>query len=125
MRVLALDVGSSSVKAAFLVGGRVVSPIVRRPVATRFDPPRVEIEAEPLWRAVGRAVRDLAGHARTADRIAIDALSPSCILLDRKRDPLTPLITHQDRRSVPQAREIERLFGEEAHLALAGNRPFP
>ena len=125
MRVLALDVGSSSVKAAVLSDGRLVTPIVRRPVRTDFDPPRVEIPAGPLWRSVALAVRDLGPEARAADRIALDSMSPSCVLLDRAGDALTPLITHQDRRSVEEARAIERRFGADEHLRLAGNRPFP
>jgi xylulokinase len=125
MRVLALDVGSSSVKAAVLAGGRLVSPIVRRPVRTDYDPPRVEIPAEPLWRSTALAIRDLAAHLRGIDRIALDAMCPSCVLLDRRGTPLTPLITHQDRRSIAEAKRIEEAFGPEGHLALAGNRPFP
>ena len=125
MHVLALDIGSSSVKAAVISGGRILGSIARRPVETRLDPPRVEIPAEPLWRAFALAIRDLGRAAREADRIALDALSPSFVLLDRKGDPLTPLITHQDRRSVAQAKEIEGLFGDEEHLRRAGNRPFP
>jgi xylulokinase len=125
MRVVALDVGSSSVKAAVLSGGRFVGPIVRRPVETRVAAPWVEIPVEPLWRAVALAIGDLGEAARRADRLALDAMSPSCVLLDRRGDPITPLITHQDRRSVDQARKLEARFGADEHLRLAGNRPFP
>lgn len=112
-------------KAAILAGGRFASKIVRRPVATRVDPPRVEIPAEPLWRSIVLTVQDLGTARRGVDRIALATLSPSCMLLDSKGAPLTPLITHQDRRSIPQARKLEDRFTLEGHLRLAGNRPFP
>src|ERR1041384_2388173 len=115
MRVLAIDVGSSSVKAAVLSGRRLLTPIARRPVATTVEPPRVEIPCEPLWRSLVLAVRDLGAAVHRADRIAIDAMSPSCVLLDRRGDPPTPLITHQDRRSIEEAHEIEDRFGQETH----------
>jgi xylulokinase len=125
VRVLAVDVGSSSVKAAVLAGGRLASPIARRPVESAVLPPRVEVPAERLLASVARAVRDLGPAARRVDRVAVAALSPSCVLLGRRGEPLTPLITHQDRRSVAQAIELERRFGRRRHLALAGNRPYP
>ena len=45
--------------------------------------------------------------------------------MDRAGTPLTPLVTHADRRSVEQARRIEREIGRQRHLATAGNRPYP
>jgi xylulokinase len=45
--------------------------------------------------------------------------------MDAKGKPITPAVTHQDRRSVDVALEIERQVGRELHLKLAGNRPFP
>ena len=38
---------------------------------------------------------------------------------------LTPIVTHQDRRSVAEAREIEKRVGRTRHLRIAGNLPFP
>src|SRR4029453_1085155 len=45
--------------------------------------------------------------------------------MDAKGKALTPVVTHQDRRSVDVALELERRVGRERHLQLAGNRPFP
>ncbi len=127
MRVLALDVGSSSVKAAVLEDETILAKV---PEPERFPtdesrPPRVQIAAEEIWNAVARAVGRLGEAVRAADRIALDALSPSCVLLDAEGGPLTPIITHQDRRSVEQAERIEARFGLDPHLRMAGNRPFP
>ncbi len=127
MRVLALDVGSSSVKAAVLEDEAVLAKV---PETEKFStdesrPPRVEIAAEEIWKAIVRATGRLGVTVSGVDRIALDALSPSCVLLDAEGNALTPIITHQDRRSVEQAERIEARFGLETHLNMAGNRPFP
>jgi xylulokinase len=45
--------------------------------------------------------------------------------MDAKGHPLTPIITHQDRRSVEVAMELERRVGKRRFLRLSGNRPVP
>ena len=45
--------------------------------------------------------------------------------MDMAGKALTPIITHQDRRSVEIARDIEQRLGKRRHLQLTGNRPFP
>ncbi len=52
-------------------------------------------------------------------------MSPSWLAMDKAGKPLTPIVTHQDRRSVDIAADIEQKVGKERHLQLAGNRPFP
>jgi xylulokinase len=59
------------------------------------------------------------------DLIGLTSLGPAWIAMGSDGAPLTPLITHADRRSVEQARCIEREIGRERHLRLAGNRPYP
>lgn len=125
MRTVALDVGSSSVKAALFDDDVRLGEIVRHPVVTRYEGQRVEIDAEPLWDAVVQAVRRLGPEARKADRIAFDALAPGFVAMTRDGAALTPVITHQDRRSAAQAAEIERRVGRDRHLSILGCRPFP
>jgi len=125
MNVLAIDVGSSSVKAGMLRGRRIVGDVARRDYRTRTDGPRVEVDADDVMRAVAGAVRSLGRAARAADVIALDAMAPSWVAMDRNGRALTPVVTHQDRRSVDEAREIERVVGKDRHLKIVGNRPFP
>ncbi len=125
VRVLAVDIGTSSVKAAVFDNRRLVTAVARRPVESRIAPPRAEVPVRGLERSLMAAIADLGAAARKADRLAFDVLSPSFIALDRCGDPLTDFITHQDRRSIPQARRLEKIFGRRRHLQLAGNRPFP
>jgi xylulokinase len=124
MIVLGLDIGSSSVKAGLLGGGgRVVGEIARAEFDTRYDGTRAEVDADHILRAVARATRQL--EAKSVDRVAISTMSPSWVAMDRRGRAITPVVTHQDRRSIEIAKEIERRVGTRRHLRLAGNRPFP
>ena len=125
MTLLGIDVGSSSVKAGILRGTSVVGRVARRSFDTRYDGVRAEVEPEEIVAAVRGAVGDLGAAARRADVVGLSVMSPAWVAMDRAGKPLTPIVTHQDRRSVEVAREIERRIGKAKHLRIAGNRPAP
>ena len=125
MIVLGLDIGSSSVKAAVLRGDRIVGRIARVPFETHYDGVRAEVDADEILRAVARAIAQLGAAVKRVDVIAISNMSPSWVAMDKRGRAITPIVTHQDRRSVDVAREIEKSVGKSRHLKLAGNRPFP
>src|SRR5689334_22106527 len=123
--ILGIDIGSSSVKAALLRGNRVVGSIARVSYKTRFDSSRVEVDRAEILRAIERAIRELGTRARKADAIGLSVMAPAWVAMDRRGKPLTPIVTHQDRRSVAEATAIEKRIGKERHLALTGVRPVP
>ena len=125
MNVLGLDIGSSSVKAAMLRGDRPTGKIVHAPFPTRHQGVCVDVEPNKLLRAVIGAIRDVGPAAKRADVVALSVMSPAWVAMDSTGKPLTPIVTHQDRRSVEIAIEIERRVGKERHLRLSGNRPVP
>jgi xylulokinase len=125
MRLLALDVGSSSVKTAILRNGRVDGEIVREAYPTTFDDRRVEIDAGDLLKAVSKAVRSLGPKVKTIDLVALSTMAPSWLAMDKRGNPITPIVTHQDRRSIEIAQRIEQQVGRGLHLRIACNRPFP
>lgn len=86
---------------------------------------KVEVDAERLLRAVGEAISGLGSKTRNVDAIALSVMSPSWVAMDRNGRAITPIITHQDRRSTEIAGELEKRVGEKRHLRIAGNRPFP
>jgi xylulokinase len=125
MNVLGLDIGSSSVKAAVLRGERIAGRIARIPFETHYDGVRADVEPDDILRAVARAIAQIGRAAKAVDLIAISNMAPSWVAMDKHGRAITPIVTHQDRRSVEIAREIEKKVGKSRHLKLAGNRPFP
>jgi xylulokinase len=134
MNILALDVGTSSVKAAVLdaARGQPVGPIAK----TTYDldaptPEAAEVPARRLWQATAQAARQAVEHAGVAGRagkdieaIGLSTLMPALVLLDKKDQPILPIWTHLDRRARPAARQVWSAVGEE-FLASIGNRPLP
>ncbi len=125
MKLLAIDIGSSSVKVALMSGRKLVGQVTRANYATDYRAGRAEIDPDAILSAVSKAIRQHGPAVKHVDLIAPTVMAPSWLAMDRKGKPLTPVITHQDRRSIAMAHEIERRVGKARHLKLAGNRPIP
>jgi xylulokinase len=127
MHILALDVGTSSVKAAILDVERAapVGPVAR--VAYPLDqatPDAAEVPAGRLWEAVTSAARQATRFTAPVEGVGLSTLTPALVLLDRADQPLGPIWTHLDRRARPSARQVWAAVGPE-FLATTGNRPLP
>lgn len=131
MNVLAIDVGTSSVKAAVLdqQAAAPVAGVARAECG--LDRPQsdaAEIDPARLWGAIdaaaGRAVRALPRSAEPPSGVGLTALAPALVLLDRADLPLAPVYTHLDRRSRPAASRAWAELGGE-FLQDTGNRPLP
>ena len=109
MRVLALDVGSSSTRAgAYDERGRQAAEPARR----SYTSSEGQLDADELLRAA-EAVHAEAGDA---DALGISCFWHSLVLLDEHERPLTPVLLWQDRRATPQAEALaERLDAREVH----------
>ncbi|HEY2589426.1 MAG TPA: FGGY family carbohydrate kinase [Tepidisphaeraceae bacterium] len=125
MNLLGLDFGSSSVKAAVLRDGKVKGRIVRSETVTRHAGVRVELDPRSVLKAMADVIGQLGRAAHAVDAIALSVLSPGWVAMNASGKPLTPIITHQDRRSTDVAIELERRVGKERFLNIAGNRPVP
>jgi gluconokinase len=119
MRVLALDVGSSSVRACpYDERGREAGGAAQRTYEARqARDGSAELDADELV-AAARAVLDEAGGGH-------DALGSSCfmhslLLLDERDRPLAPVLLWQDRRAAAQAEQLARRLDEEAVHARTG-----
>src|ERR1700722_2385704 len=115
MQILGIDIGSSSVKAAVLRDSDPVGEPQRFVYATRHDGAKVEVDAGELLATVHHAAKFVAAGQRI-DAVALSVMSPAWVAMDSAGCAITPIITHQDRRSLQQARDIEARVGKERHL---------
>jgi len=125
MKLLAIDIGSSSIKAAVLTNGGDPRRVVRAAFPTRYNSSRAEVLADDIEKALRRVIDALDTAARTVGLIVSTTMAPSWLAMDRHGKAITPIVTHQDRRAVVEAHDIEKQIGKARHLRLAGNRPFP
>src|SRR5690242_646217 len=114
MRVLALDVGSSSTRAcAYDERGRALEECASRKYSARTTRDgSAELDADELVRAA-EAVLAEAGEA---DALGISCFWHSLLLLDEHEQPLTPVLAWQDRRAAAQAEALAaRLDQDSVH----------
>jgi gluconokinase len=119
MRVLALDVGSSSVRACLYDerGREAGEPAQRRYEARHARDGSAELDPDELL-AAARAVLDEAGEGH--DALGISCFMHSLVLLDEGDRPLTPVLLWQDRRAAEQAVELAERLDERAVHARTG-----
>lgn len=125
MRVLAIDIGSTTIKVALLHNHRLASVVLSAPTPATYHGDRAEIDAAQLLKRLTHLVAQLPADKRRADCIAHCCLCPGLVGLDRRGRPVTPIITHQDRRSIPQAQWLQTRLSQAQWLGIAGNLPFP
>jgi sugar (pentulose or hexulose) kinase len=129
MRILALDIGSSSVKAGIL-DVETAQPVYPLPPSAPYklehpNQDTAQVRAEAVWEAVCRAARGaVEGHAEEVEGIGLTCLMPALVLLDARDNVLGPVWTHLDRRARPVSRRIWEEMGIE-FLSITGNRPLP
>jgi gluconokinase len=124
-RVLAIDIGTSSVRAALY--GQSLRPV--RPgthLHYRWRVSRdgsVEAASATIERAVAQAIDGaLQGVTRRVDAVAIAAFWHSLVGVDARGQSVTPVIPWSDTRSARQVQALRQRFDERAIHARTGCR---
>ena len=117
MTILALDLGTSSCKAALVGQDGAVLAAASQPVAMTDDAPgHAEQDPEQILAAAERAVRDVLQGASAAPAAAcVGAAMHSLLALDRHGAPCTPLYTWADARGGDEAARLQA-SGQAAEL---------
>ena len=124
MKILSIDIGTSSVKAALMDGSYKILHTAKTDYKIRTtNVDWVELDADEVMRAIVRAVKELPGAAE-AGLICFDNFSPSMLLMDKDGEAIHPILTHLDRRSKKQTQDILNAFGKERFMAITGIQPF-
>jgi xylulokinase len=122
MRVLALDVGSTSVKAAVVADGSVtVSGAAEHPTH-RSRPGWVEQDPVDWWSGTARAIASCRAEARSVDAIAVTGQMQDLILVDAEGRSIGPALLYSDARAVAEHAELLAALGD-AWAATIGSRP--
>ena len=121
-RVLALDVGTSSVRARVYdeTGKWDEHAEASVPYAAVAHDPRVLVDAAE--RVFDETCREAGGDV---DAIACSCFWHSLIAVDDRGDPCSPLLTWVDRRAAPQAERLTRELGADAVHRRTGAYPHP
>jgi gluconokinase len=125
LRVLALDVGTSSARGVGYDerGRELGGTLARRSYEPAYGPDgSAELDAEVLASAA-REVLDEARRELGAepDAVAISCFWHSLLLLDERHRPLTPVLLWQDRRAAPQAERLRATLETDRVHARTGS----
>ncbi len=124
MNILAVDVGTQSLKASII--NDQYETIERK--TWQYQPDTapgdcVDIDAEVLWNAFKKTCQNL--NNRNISGIVFSTLCPSLLLMDRDGLPLSKVILHLDRRSRQQSQWLIDNVGLEEFRSITGNPPIP
>ena len=126
MYILSADFGTTSLKLAVL--DEALHTVASRRVAYACDVGdggKVEIPPERVLGAFIEGMKTLSGYAGGIEAFVFCVFCPSLLPMDREGNPLYPIITHLDRRSVVQAKRALARVGKGPFLGISGNIPFP
>jgi xylulokinase len=120
---LALDVGSSAVKAALLASDGGVLARASEAVATREAAHGVVEQSAEEWRSAAEAaIRALPAQGRAeARRLVITGAMQNLTLVDAAGVPLRPTLLYADTRARAEAEEVRERLGDAALRAATGN----
>jgi gluconokinase len=127
-RVLALDLGTSSVRALVFDerGGAVPGVLARRPTDLRVDDAgRAELDPDEVVAAVGECLDELAGkgHLDQVGHVATSCAWHSVIAVDAAERRLTGALTWADTRAARLLVDVRRRADLDRLHAATGARP--
>lgn len=127
--VIGVDVGTTNVKAvAFDPSGRARADATTPTPTERPRPGWAEHDAEALWQAAARVLREtttqLAPPSRVAG-LAVASMAEAGVGLDPHGRAIGPVIAWFDPRAETQAAVLEDRVGEQRLMSITGLRPQP
>jgi len=123
--VLALDIGTSSLKAALFDKDFNVMLTEKADYSYETYGMAVQMDSEKVWKAFLEVTKKMRDYLDKLELIVQCVFSPALIALDKDGNPLYPAIIHWDRRSLKQAKSALSKIGKERFLGIAGNLPYP
>lgn len=124
-KLLALDVGTTAVKAAlFTAGGELLALGTREYDLEKPSPDRVELDPEIYWKASCDCIADCLGISGTppdeVKSMAITGQAETLIVVDEAGRPLRKAIVWLDNRARDEARSIAGLYEVREIHAITG-----
>lgn len=125
MNILSVDFGTSSVKMAVLDQDlKIISDTKVEYQYQVIDEYKVQIDAEIIFSAFLKGIKQLGDYAGKIDVVVPCNLSPSLVAMDKEGNPLYPIILQLDKRSYKQSKYIVKTITKENFINITGNLPF-
>ncbi len=124
--LLGIDIGTSGARAALVsASGEVIEACE---ISHGFEAPEVgwaEQNAEVYWSSFCEVVSTLLERSRIKAHkivgLGISGLTPDCLPVNDRGDPLAPAILWLDRRAIKESEYLKSYLGEDEIVQLTGN----
>lgn len=125
MFILSVDFGTSSVKMALLnEKNKVVKEVKEEYSYVVMNKDWVTLDPELVFGGFLKGIKRFEDDLKDIAIIAYDVFSPSSVFMDKDGEALYPIITHLDRRSKEQTKEILYKMGKQKFQSITGVQPF-
>ncbi len=125
MNILSFDVGTSSVKLAVLdENTKILESVTVGYQYAVSNNDWVELDPDEVFNAIVKGIRKLSVYHNDIGLVGFDTFSPSVVFMDMDGAAVHPIITHLDRRSKKQTRDILETMGKEKFQSITGVQPF-
>lgn len=119
MHILSVDFGTSSVKLSVVDEQLHILDSAKVPYQIRVtNGDWIELDGDVVFDAMLEGIRKLSAYKDSIELIGFDTFSPSMTFMDQDGNALHPILTHLDRRSKEQTKEILRVMGKENFRVL-------
>ena len=121
--LIGLDLGTTSIKAILLESetGEILAATSRPTPVFHPRPGWSEHDPDALWQACASCLRECAGGLQVK-ALAIASMAEAGLPVDAQGNSLYPVIAWHDRRSSPQAAQVESVVGREQLYTITGQR---
>lgn len=124
MRLIGIDVGTSSTKAIAIDGmGNILADASASYPLTQPGPGWFEQNPEDWWTAVQKCLAGV--DAKSSDAIGITGQMHGSVFLDSRGEVIRPALLWNDSRTVDECDDIEAIVGSRRYTEIAFNRPVP
>lgn len=121
--VLAVDAGTTSMKAAVVKNGAEVLAQASVSYPLNIDGDAIDIDPMHWWNGLLACCRELGGAKKQVQAISFSVSTPGAMAFDENGVPLTPAVLFMDGRGREQAQRIRDVIGEERLLRETSNLP--
>ena len=125
MCILAVDIGTSSVKMVILDESyNILDSISIKYNYKISNIDWVELDPDEVFLAMIKGLKIMSKYRDKIQVIGFDTFSPSVSFMDKDGEMLYPIITHLDRRSKKQTKKIMEVMGKDSFQNITGVQPF-
>jgi|CXWL01.1.fsa_nt_gi xylulokinase len=124
MRLIGLDIGTSSTKAIAIDGdGNIVAQASASYPLSQPNPGWFEQDPSDWWAAAQKCLAEV--DAKSSDAIGITGQMHGSVFLDSKGKVIRPALLWNDSRTVAECSEIEKKVGAKRYQQITFNQPVP